>query len=193
VIRTAARRLFFGKPKADHGRAEIMADLCLGGEFCGLFDAEQYASVRSRLIKYFRWNRAADAENLADEVICRVLRRIAGGAGIHTELGKYCLGVAANVLRETWKWPKQEELEPDQACLRPLQPHSLNPVEESIYLKECLGALPVADRELLADYHLEDRAALAGRLGTTANGLRLRIFRISRKLADFAGQARDGD
>jgi len=166
-----------------------MTDLCLGGSFCGSFDAGQYAALRSRLIKYFRWNRAADAENLADETICRVLRRIAGGAGIHTELGKYCLGVAANVLRETWKAPKQEDLEPGSAGPRPLRPGALNPVEQAIYLKECLGALPPADRELLAEYHLEDRAALAGRLGTSANGLRLRIFRISRKLADFAGPA----
>jgi len=166
-----------------------MADLCMGGGFCGFFDAEQYATVRSRLIKYFRWNRAADAENLADETICRVLRRVAGGAGIHTELGKYCLGVATNVLRETWKAPKQEDLEPDRAGPRPLPPGSLNPVEQSIYLRECLGALPAADRELLAEYHLEDRAALAERLGTSANGLRLRVFRISRKLDQLVGRS----
>ena len=57
------------------------------------------------------------------------------------------------------------------------------------YLKECLGALPPADRELLAEYHLEDRAALAGRLGTTPNGLRLRVFRISRKLDQLVGRS----
>jgi DNA-directed RNA polymerase specialized sigma24 family protein len=72
----------------------------------------------------------------------------------------------------------------------------LNRVEQHVLVQQCLQSLPENESRLLLRYYLEDRHSLAKELQLTENGLRIRVFRIKRKveenMAGQAGLAREG-
>jgi DNA-directed RNA polymerase specialized sigma24 family protein len=54
-------------------------------------------------------------------------------------------------------------------------------------VRQCLQGLPENERDILLRYYREDRASLAKELRTTENGLRIRVFRIKRRLEENIG------
>src|SRR5262245_58937293 len=65
--------------------------------------AERYEDIRVRLQGFFTWRGSRWPEEMADETIDRVARRLAGGEQIRSsEIGRDFLGVARNVIREAW-------------------------------------------------------------------------------------------
>jgi RNA polymerase sigma factor (sigma-70 family) len=145
--------------------------------------ALRYEEIRRRLITIFLGRRCEDAEDLADETINRVAKKV--GKLKETYVGdpsRYFFGVANKVSLEQCRKrgkppppppePPRGELEPYLACL-----------------DECLETLDPSSRELILHYYLEQRQAkilshieMGKRLGLKAGALRARAHRIRLKL-----------
>jgi RNA polymerase sigma factor (sigma-70 family) len=150
----------------------------------------KYRGLRAKLIFYFQHNGCADPEDLADEVFGRVLRRNIEDVDFYAGLSAYCYGTAEYILREYRRHPRSEELPAEISEPRPATALGLNRVEQRVLLQQCLQALPQNERQILLRYYLEDRAGLARELQTSENGLRIRVFRIKRRLDEsITGQA----
>jgi DNA-directed RNA polymerase specialized sigma24 family protein len=143
----------------------------------------EYSSLRARLLRYFAARRSMYPEGLADEVISRAVRQVSGGATV-PNLCQYCYGIAANVLSESRRKRREDELPASMPADPWSSPLSLNAVEQRMTVEKALGTLVQAERALLCEYYLEDRKALAGKLGISANALRLRVFRILGEIRD---------
>jgi RNA polymerase sigma factor (sigma-70 family) len=151
----------------------------------------KYRVLRGKLGFYFQHNGCADPEDLADEVFSRVLRRNTEDVDICSGLSAYCFGIAERILLEYRRRPSPEELPAEIPELESASALGLNRVEQHVLVGQCLQCLPENERQILSRYYLEDRASLAEELQLTGNGLRIRVFRIKRKLEEnMAGQAR---
>jgi DNA-directed RNA polymerase specialized sigma24 family protein len=162
-----------------------------------LLDAESegppgsgYQLLRLKLIKYFEWQRCIAAEELADETIDRVARKIAEGQQIDNLRG-FSYGVARLVFKE------YERAQRRQLRAFASLPTSTDEVDcpneaEEPRLdchKKCLKELPEAERDLIIAYCKPDgrpkkerRRDLAAKLGIKIENLRLKAFRIREKL-----------
>jgi DNA-directed RNA polymerase specialized sigma24 family protein len=142
----------------------------------------EYEKVRRRLTTIFETRGCRIPEELADETIDRVSRRVADIEATY-EGNKllYFLGVANNVHHEYLK--------------RPAVPRQLAVVtdmdEEQTYncMDECLSKLTQRSQHLIRQYYAEDKRAkislrksLADQLGITSNALRARALRIRESL-----------
>jgi DNA-directed RNA polymerase specialized sigma24 family protein len=156
----------------------------------------KYRVLRGKLAFFFQHNGCTDPEDLADEVFSRVLRRNTEDVDFYSGLSAYCFGAAELILREHRRRPRPEELPAEIPEPRSASTLGLNRVEQQVLVQQCLQGLPTVDRQILLRYYQEDRASLAKELRTTENGLRIRVFRIKRKLeeniAGHAGVARAG-
>jgi len=162
----------------------------LRDDFLELFGGDRahaeagYKTLRAKLKLFFRHRLATDPEGLTDEVIFRVIRRLAEGATA-PNLAAFCFGVASNVLREAHRRREPVELESVRESGPPPSPHQLTAQETAILLQECLSALSPADRSVLTEYYTGDRAALADKLGVTPNALRLMVFRAKQRIDEM--------
>jgi RNA polymerase sigma factor (sigma-70 family) len=151
---------------------------------------EEYERIRIALVKFFSWNRCQFPEDLADETFNRVANRLERGEAIQ-DLTRYCFGVARLLLKEEQRRKVKAPLELD--ALLEQQEHKGQRLEKEYEcLDRCLQALPQDDRELLIQYYtgdtgqakINDRIALARRLGITHNTLRVRVLRLKGRLED---------
>lgn len=162
---------------------------------------EKYELVRAQLIKFFEWRCCPSSQELADETINRVARKITEGEEIPQErFNAYCCGVARNVLREYRRNP--DSLASTIDSLSPSHHPSLNPEylterdsERSslerrlLCLEFCIGKLPPETREMFYSYYIseqrariESRRQLAETLHIPLNNLRIRIHRVRERL-----------
>ena len=150
----------------------------------------KYRVLRGKLVFYFRHNACADPEDLADEVFSRVLRRNTEDVDFYSGLNAYCFGIAEHILREHRRRPRPEELPAEIPEPGPASTLGLNRVEQHVLVQQCLQGLPENERQILLRYYVGDRASLARELRMTENALRIRVFRIRRKLEEnMGGQA----
>jgi DNA-directed RNA polymerase specialized sigma24 family protein len=157
--------------------------------------AEGYEAIRQRLRRFFRWRGARWPDELTDETLDRVARRVAEGEVIRApDVGRYFLGVARNVLRESWQRERQRGPEHDAAALAS---HLAAGVATAAQqgearlecLDRCLAELPSETRDLVLNYYrgrgvakVEDRRVLAAQLGVTPGTLRIRLHRLRLRL-----------
>ena len=174
-----------------------MAGPARNNRFLDLLDSDpreaerKYRVLRGKLVFYFQHNECADPEDLADEVFGRVLRRNTEDVDFHSGLSAYCFGIAEHILQEHRRHPRPEEMPAEIPEPGPASTLGLNRVEQHVLVQQCLQGLPGNERRILMRYYLEDRASLAKELQLTENGLRIRVFRIKRKVEEnMAGQAR---
>jgi DNA-directed RNA polymerase specialized sigma24 family protein len=155
--------------------------------------AEKYEEMRQRLRRFFRWRGARWPDELTDETIDRVGRRVAGGEVIRaTDVGRYFLGVARNVLRESWQRERQGG--PEHDALLVASRLAAGPAQPDLEarldcLDHCLAELPADTRDLVLRYYrahgaakIDDRRALAAQLGVTQGTLRIRLHRLRLRL-----------
>jgi RNA polymerase sigma factor (sigma-70 family) len=152
---------------------------------------EKYESLRLTLMKFFDWRGAHFPEELADETINRVIRKIDEGQTVR-DIPTYCHGVARLVLLEKLKGPESkrtdfEELPP--AALVAPEPEERD--EKQDCFEHCLKQLPVDSRQLILQYYVDEkrekinrRLAMAERLGIPLNALRSRAQRIRNRLEE---------
>lgn len=145
---------------------------------------ERYEVIRSRLSFAFLNRQFVEADELADETINRVARRVPELQHLRgADQERYFHGVAKNVAREA-----------NRARMRKIQePPPVSSVAElEPYLKcldECLGKLPRKKAELILNYYEEQKRAkirsheeMRDKLRLKAGALRARIFRIKNGL-----------
>jgi DNA-directed RNA polymerase specialized sigma24 family protein len=150
-------------------------------------DAERagviYEKIRRRLITILAARECPVPEELADETIDRVARRVVDIQSTYVgDKAIYFLGVANNVHHEYLKRPPI-----------PLPPEPADDVKakEEIHLclEQCLDSLPPDSKSLIKSYYAANKQAkidlrkqTAGELGVSLNTLRLRALRIRAKL-----------
>lgn len=153
--------------------------------------ARHFERIRRRLVRLFEWRGARFPDDLADETMSRVARRLSEGVEIRSEDPfRYFCGVAHMVFKEVLRAErKQQEIEDPTSWVghdpRPEEPED----ERMEILQDCLGALSDEHRKLILDYHegekrqrIENRRRIARRLDIPLNALRIRIHRIRGKL-----------
>jgi DNA-directed RNA polymerase specialized sigma24 family protein len=139
-----------------------------------------YERLRERVIGLLRWWGAASPEELADETLDRVARKLEAGADIPDgSLGAYVRGVARMVFHEWTRRPRAAQGTVDVAAA----PRDGSESAALDQLDACLDALDPAERGLLLKYYGEGRLAdvrrhLAGELGLTQTALRIRAHRL---------------
>jgi DNA-directed RNA polymerase specialized sigma24 family protein len=143
-----------------------------------------YEEVRSKLIKNFKSHSCAVSEELADETINRVARKLPKIIETYTgDPRRYFFGVAYRVLLEYQRYGH---------LLVPLPEKEIPFVEQrddlelvSGCLEKCLRHLPAHSRELILQFYqgekqvkIKQRKELAERLNTKLANLRLQAHRI---------------
>ena len=150
---------------------------------------EIYEEIRQRIIKVFVRRGCTVAEELADETIDRVSRKVAEIApGYVGDPAAYFCGVAQNVFREHVR-PKPFAL-PIPA---PDPPEDREQRHQC--LEQCLDDLDAESRELILDYYqyekqakIERRKKMAEQLGIGVSALRMRAHRIKADLKSCVGK-----
>jgi len=142
-----------------------------------------YEKIRWRLVAILASRGCATPEELADETIDRVARRVADiQASYVGDKAIYFLGVMNNVHHEYLKRP-----------LMPRPPEPDNDVETRekthLCLDKCLDKLTPKSRRMIEQYYAENKRAkidlrkrIAAELGIGLSTLRLRALRIRDKL-----------
>lgn len=160
---------------------------------------EQYEVIRRRLTRLFEWRGLGNAEDLADETINRVARRIQEGIEVRSAdpYGYFC-GVAHLVSKEVARRVARERAALEQDEWQPAPPADEPDEDERLAcLRHCLDRLPHDQRLLVLRYHQEDdhirsRQMLSQELGVPMNALRIRVHRVRRKLEDCVARCLRG-
>lgn len=161
-------------------------------------DGQRYMEMRQRLVSYFDRKNCLTPDELADETLNRVARRLEEEGKIESETpAKYCYIIAKFVFLEYLRAAQKEGVSLDDVLLTK---HSTqftveitdeNDVKEkrSNCLEKCTNNLDSANRELIVRYYfgeerikIENRRLLAASLGISMNALTIRACRIREKL-----------
>jgi len=146
---------------------------------------QRYEEIRTRLIKIFTCRGCCDPEDLADETINRVIKRLHEIEGELTgDQAKYFYGVANKVHLE---YLRRKHIQPIVAPTA-----DTNRIEMQYQcLEQCLSRLSEENRHLVLEYYqlerkarIDQRKALAKELGIKVNALRIRAHRIRAMLQD---------
>jgi len=162
---------------------------------------EKYLEMHRRLVSYFSRKNCLSPDDLADETLTRVLRRLEeDGAIADMPAARYCYITAKFVFLEYlrradhrqisldvlpgWRYPASSLMasgEPDDELK--------TRAKRLDCLDHCLLKLNPDHRELISEYYqgerqakIERRRQLAARLGLTMNALTIRACRIRDKL-----------
>lgn len=147
---------------------------------------EKYETIRRGLIEVFRCRGCWEPEDLADETINRVARKVKDLDKIYSgDPARYFFGVAKNLLREYYRRASRREA----PVIPPAQPDDLE--ERHRCLDECMDNLRADHRSLILEYfslekqqRIDNRKELGRGLNTTPHALRVRVYRIKEGLAD---------
>jgi RNA polymerase sigma factor (sigma-70 family) len=152
----------------------------------------RYERIRASLIKIFVWRGCSDAEDLADETINRVTKKISELAPIYTgDPALYFYGVAKNLFREVERTQRLKNplstLKDEPTYVPSIDILIEKETEDLLYMaqRECLEKLPERERKLILEYYdirgadsFERRKELAKKFGMSVNTLRVRMHRI---------------
>lgn len=146
---------------------------------------EKYEGIRRGLIEIFNYKGCLCSEELADETIDRVARRVPDiRANYEGDKAKYFYGVGRNVYREYLNRKRTAELPKLLIAPEP------DDVEQEYYcLDQCIGKLTVGNRTLVLRYYserkqakIDSRRAILKMLNLKPSALRVRVFRIRETL-----------
>ena len=158
---------------------------------------EKYVAMRRRLAAYFDRRNCLSPDELADETLNRVARRLEEeGAISDTPPARYCYIVARFVFLEYVRRTRHESAELDERSGELRSPvtgpaDSDDDTSQKLLdsLERCLQQLEARDRELILEYYrgeqrakIERRRQLAVRLGLTMNAVSIRACRLRDKL-----------
>jgi DNA-directed RNA polymerase specialized sigma24 family protein len=147
--------------------------------------SHKYEALRRKLIDLFAWERSESPEDLADETLNRLARRVSEGADI-PNLDRYAYGIARLLLQEEARAQRTRA-----SAFRELNFVAGPTPDPAILdrLRRCLAALPAPSRELLERYYAGDREQLARDQGISLNALRNRVHRLRRQLFNCVRRA----
>jgi len=159
---------------------------------------EQYETIRRKLVRLFEWRGCAFSEDLADETINRVARRMAEGIELTSKdpFGYFC-GVAHLLYKEALRRQAKEHQALESAletdAWPPLQDEETTADDRLEALRGCLEALSAEQRRLVLLYHQDEnhirsRKVLSEELGLPMNALRIRVHRLRRRLEECVAE-----
>jgi DNA-directed RNA polymerase specialized sigma24 family protein len=164
---------------------------------------ERYIEIRQRLKSYFDRKNCLSSDELADETLNRIARKLEEKGSI-TDISAlhYCYMTAKFVFLENVRSPKavpQDSAELPDVGTNTAGFAETETTEENektlTCLEKCLAKLAAADRDLILEYYrgerrtkLEARSGLAMRLALTMNALGIRACRIRSKLEACVNQ-----
>jgi DNA-directed RNA polymerase specialized sigma24 family protein len=162
---------------------------------------ERYLEMRRRLLHYFDRRNCSLPDDLADETLNRVARKLEEkGEIVDASPAHYCYIVAKFVLLEFGRRSEHNQTSLDDnpgtsrvmaGLAAPSRPDEDAIAKERLFdcLERCLGKLQPEDRELILDYYrgeqrakIERRSKLAARLSLTMNALSIRACRLRSRL-----------
>ena len=160
-------------------------------------EGQRYLEMRDRLVSYFDRKNCINPDDLADETLNRVARRLEEEGEIQTDTpAKYCYTVARFVFLEHLRGRDTKNVQLDELGTGGLASPDISneaEVKEQMLrcLEKCTNSLDGQSRDVILRYYLGDqrekidnRGALAKSLGITANALAIRACRIRNKLED---------
>ena len=162
---------------------------------------EKYLEMRRRLASFFDRKNCLAPDELTDETLSRVARRLEEEGGITDRTpAHYCYIVARFVFLEYLRRLEHDSISldhlshPGHVAVNSAPQYDLHDSQERTEkllecLEHCLQRLEPENRELILHYYsgeqrakIENRRALATRFGLTANVLSLRACRIRVRL-----------
>ena len=166
---------------------------------------QKYLEMRERLVAYFDRKNCLTPDELTDETLNRVARRLEEEGVIESETpARYCYIVARFVFMEYLRGAQKGHAALDDIRREPpgnsfAMPEANNEkeVKERMLncLEQCTGKLEPLNREIIIRYYtgkervkIEGRRALAEELGITMNALSIRACRIRDKLEACVGR-----
>lgn len=151
-----------------------------------------YEAVRRSLVQYFLNKQCDHAEQLADETLNRVARKVDSfDRTRNIRPTTFVLGFASRVYLEYRRGPDRLSVPIDSERLESAEApsSSLENEEELECLDACLQKLPVEDRELIIKYYSRERSErvklrrdLAEFLGVAPEVLHVRVYRLRQTL-----------
>jgi DNA-directed RNA polymerase specialized sigma24 family protein len=164
-------------------------------------NGERYLEMRRRLARYFDRRGCSSPDDLADETLNRVARKLEEkGEIVGASPAHYCYIVAKFVFQELGRRSEQNQTSLDQAqssgrviasLAVPFRPNMDAVAKEKLFdcLERCLSKIQPESRELILEYYrgeqrakIKRRSELATSLGLTTNALSIRACRIRSKL-----------
>jgi DNA-directed RNA polymerase specialized sigma24 family protein len=153
----------------------------------------KYEQLRRKLIKFFEWRGSFISDELADETLNRLARKIDEGEEIEINVFALSLGIARFVLLETLKRPdnKRVEMKELATVAAPRERREEDDDLWAVCLRECLSGVSEENRHLIIEYYqdegrarIDDRKKLAANLGIPLNALFMRAKRTRDKLEE---------
>jgi DNA-directed RNA polymerase specialized sigma24 family protein len=157
---------------------------------------QSYLTIRERLVGYFDRKNCLAPEDLADETLNRVARRLEEeNVATSDAPARYCYITARFVFMEYLRETKRadhalgqvQRLASDHETL--MNEAAAEKELRHKCLDQCMGTLDLASREIITKYYIgrervkiENRRSLAESLGVTINALSIRACRIRAKL-----------
>jgi RNA polymerase sigma factor (sigma-70 family) len=163
-------------------------------------DGYSYVEMRRRLRDYFVRKNCRTADDLADETLTRVARRLEEeGITLAETPARYCYIVARFVFLEHLREDKSHRMVAHPAGDIALQAPALSTadaaeavgIREKLFgcLEQCLQELDPLNRRIITRYYIgservkiDSRRELAESLGLSANALTIRASRIRKRL-----------
>jgi RNA polymerase sigma factor (sigma-70 family) len=153
----------------------------------------KYLEMRRRLVAYFVRKNCTSVDDLADETLTRVARRLEEEGSIPDPPAHYCYVVAKFVFLEYQRRGSRDQIGLDDrlACALQTEAHPDREIRQKLLdrLDQCLAKLAADHRTLILEYYcgearekIAHRRALANSLGLTMNALSIRASRIRERL-----------
>jgi RNA polymerase sigma factor (sigma-70 family) len=146
--------------------------------------ARQYEALRRRLIKFFEWEQCREAEDLADDCLDRVARKIEEGVEI-LNVASYAAGIARMQVKEYHTRRQKEAAALQEFTRSPRSDGDGDSAAALDDLEQCLDQLRPEQRDLVLGYYageqsvrIRNRQRIAAQLGMTVNALRNRAMRL---------------
>jgi DNA-directed RNA polymerase specialized sigma24 family protein len=189
------------RPLSREGLDRLLALLDPDRDQAGL----KYEALRRKLVRFFEWRDCGPAEELADETLDRVSRKLLEGVELRLAPAAYVYGVARNVAREalTRSARRPQPIPLGGEAQHAPDPASVDPGAEALEnalgcLDRCLEALPTEMRRLVLLYHGrqgrgEPIARLLEALGIPPRALWVRMHRLRKRLEGCVRDCLEGN
>ncbi len=167
-------------------------------------DGRNYLEMCARLVSYFDRKNCRNPNELADETLNRVARRLEEEGTIESETpAKFCYITARFVFMESLRGKDKAGVSLDDVLLK--EGHKVARTEETEEteikekrlqcLEQCTEKLEAASRAMIVRYYygeerakIENRRALAASLNISVNALSIRACRVRDKLEACVGK-----
>lgn len=172
------------------GFDKLLATLDADRELAGA----KYEALRVRLGKFFEWRNCESAEELADIVFDRIIKKIAEGEQI-LNINAYSATVAQFVFKEDCRRRERlfesiEDTPESRHLIKSNEPLADETDDARLAcLEKCLAGFSVENRRIVTAYYdtdertmIENRKRLADSLEVSLNTLRIRVCRLKAKL-----------